>query len=76
MKYISVNLYRKVINHALNEGMLRDDFINLPTPITDIDSIQAVPADHFFDLHELVDSKLGPGFSIRVGQQMKIDSLS
>lgn len=73
MKYISVNLYRKVINHALAEGMTKDDFMDLPTPISEIDSIQAVPADEFFALHEMIDDKLGPGFSVRVGQQMKIE---
>jgi AraC-like DNA-binding protein len=62
-----------VINHAIAEGMTQDDFMNLPIPITDIDDIQAVPADEFFKLHEMIDEKLGPGFSVRVGQQMKIE---
>lgn len=61
------------MNHAIAEGMTRNEFMNLPTPITAIDSIQAVPADEFFKLHEMIDEKLGPGFSIRVGQQMKIE---
>ncbi len=73
MNYISISLYRKVINHAIDEGMTRDDFSSLPTPIETIDHIQAVPADHFFGLHELLDERLGPGFSVRVGQQMKIE---
>ena len=73
MKYISISLYRKMLNCAISEGMARDDFMDLPTPIDTIDSIQAVPADHFFELHEILDEKLGPGFSVRVGQQMKID---
>ena len=72
MNYISINLYRKIINHALYEGMTRDDFKGLSTPVDAIREIQAVPADHFFELHELIDQKLGPGFSVRVGQQMKI----
>ena len=73
MNYISIKLYRKVIDHALSEGMKRDYFKDLPTPIDDIENIQAVPADHFFELHEKVDKELGPGFSVRVGQQMKIE---
>lgn len=73
MNYISINLYRKVLNYAITEGMTRDDFMDLPTPIDTIDHIQAVPADHFFQLHEILDKKLGPGFSVRVGQQMKIE---
>ena len=73
MKYISIKLYRKVIDHAISEGMTRDYFRDLPTPIDSIDSIQAVPADHFFELHEKLEKELGPGFSVRVGQQMKIE---
>ena len=73
MKYISVNLYRKVINYALTEGMTKDDFTSIPVSIDTLNDIQAVPADHFFELHELTDRILGPGFSVRVGQQMKID---
>lgn len=73
MKYISMNLFRKMVHWAMEEGMKRDDFSNLPTPIDEIEKLQAVPADHFFELHEFLDEKLGPGFSIRVGQQMKIE---
>ena len=73
MKYISVSLYRKIINHALHEGMTREDFTDLPIPVESLEDIQAVPADLFFELHERLDEKLGPGFSVRVGQQMKMD---
>jgi len=45
----------------------------LPTPIDYLDKIQAIPADEFFAFHEFLDQKLGPGFSVRVGQQMVID---
>lgn len=73
MNYISISLYRKVILHALNEGMKEIDFKDLPIPISYLDDIKAVPADHFFGLHEMIDQKLGPGFSVRVGQEMKMD---
>ncbi len=62
-----------MINYAMVEGLTQGDLGNLPTPVGDIDNISAVPADHFFELHEILDSKLGPGFSVRVGQQMKIE---
>jgi AraC-like DNA-binding protein len=62
-----------MINHAIYEGMTRDDFIDLPTPIDSIDNIQVVPANHFFELHEKLDKELGPGFSVRIGQQMKME---
>lgn len=73
MKYISISLYRKIIHHALSEGMTREDFEDLPIPIGSMEDIQAVPADIFFELHERLDQTLGPGFSVRVGQEMKMD---
>lgn len=73
MKYISISLYRKMINHAIDEGMSNQDFDDLPISIEAMKDILAVPADNFFALHERLDQKLGPGFAVRVGQQMKID---
>jgi AraC-like DNA-binding protein len=73
MNYISISLYRKVINHALQEGMPPEYFKDLPIPIEAMDDVQAVPADLFFEIHERLDQALGPGFSVRVGQQMKMD---
>ncbi len=73
MDYISVHLYRKMLDQALREGMTANDLQDLPTPPEALDGIQAVPADHFFALHERLDSALGPGFSVRVGRQMRIE---
>ena len=73
MNYIAISLYHKLINHALYEGLNRDFLQSIPTPIDEISKLKAVPADHFFELHELLDEKLGPGFSVRVGQEMKLD---
>ncbi len=73
MNYISVNLYKKIIDHGLSEGLSETDLNWLPTPIDLLKKVQAVPADHFFELHEWLDEQLGPGFSIRVGQAMKMD---
>lgn len=73
MNYISISLYKKILYHALAEGMTEDDFKHLPIPLEAVESIQAVPADNFFALHELLDDTLGPGFAVRVGQEMKMD---
>ena len=62
-----------MINYALEEGMALEDFAELPIPPAAMEDLRAVPADNFFALHEFIDQKLGPGFSVRVGQQMKID---
>jgi AraC-like DNA-binding protein len=73
VKYISIHLYQKMLKHALKEGVKRDELMELPTPIDKAAELKAVPADHFFYLHEFLDDKVGPGFSIRVGQEMKIE---
>ncbi|NER17795.1 AraC family transcriptional regulator [Spongiivirga citrea] len=73
MKYISAHLYRKIIEHAINEGMDSAYFETLTTPYGSLSEVKAVPANEFFALHESIDQTLGPGFSIRVGQQMKIE---
>ena len=62
-----------MIDYAQTEGMTREEFDDLPIPIDAIKDMQAVPAAVFFDLHERLDRRLGPGFSVRVGQQMKMD---
>lgn len=62
-----------MLNHALYEGMTRNEFLDLPTPIDSIVNLQVVPANHFFELHEILDQELGPGFSVRIGQQMKME---
>ncbi|MEO0468679.1 MAG: AraC family transcriptional regulator ligand-binding domain-containing protein [Bacteroidota bacterium] len=73
MKYTSINLYRKMVDHARSEGLDAACFEQIPVPIADMDRIQAVPADSFFQLHEMMDTWLGPGFALRVGQEMKMD---
>lgn len=62
-----------MLHCAIAEGMDREDFMSLPIPIHTIDNLQAIPAEEFFSLHELLDEKLGPGFGVRLGQQMKIE---
>ena len=57
MNYISVRLYRKIIDHAINEGVSPNYFNNLPTPIEAVDNLKAVPAEHFFELHEKIEKE-------------------
>ncbi|MEM0994927.1 MAG: AraC family transcriptional regulator ligand-binding domain-containing protein [Bacteroidota bacterium] len=73
MKYFSINLYRKMLNCAIAEGLTKENFSHFPIPYEAIDDAQAILADDFFLVHELLDEQLGPGFGVRVGQQMKID---
>ncbi|PQJ15776.1 hypothetical protein BST99_08605 [Aureicoccus marinus] len=62
-----------MLNCAIAEGMDKNEFEKLQTPLSKINEIQAVPAEEFFELHEWLDNELGPGFGVRVGQQMKIE---
>ncbi len=59
VNYISASLYRKMVHCALAEGMAREDLEDLSTPIAALETVQAVPADHFFELHEKLDDALG-----------------
>ena len=73
MNYISVSLYKKVSDHAINEG-LDPEAIPLISPInSSTQGPQLVPADAFFALHEIVDQALPPGYALRVGQAMEMD---
>lgn len=73
MNYISVSLYNKVADHAISEG-LDPDAIPLISPInSSSQGPQVVPADSFFELHEIVDQALPPGYALRVGQAMEMD---
>ena len=73
MKYFSIHLYRKMLDCAIAEGVPKDEFEKLPTPISKIDELQVIDAEEFLALHELLEIKLDPGFSVRVGQQMVIE---
>lgn len=73
MKYFSTSLYLKMLNWAITEGMSRDDFKNWPTSMEEAKKLQIISAEEFLTAHELLDNRLGPGFGVRVGQQMKIE---
>ena len=62
-----------MVNHALKEGMTKEELAGLPIPIHALEDPEAVPAELFFDLHERLDEALGPGFAVRVGQHMEMD---
>ena len=62
-----------MLDCALEEGMSREDFMDLSTPINALDHLQVVSADEFLSLHELLADKLGRGFAVRVGQKMTME---
>lgn len=62
-----------MLNQAFLEAVKREEFDGLNIPLDNLDNVQAVPADDFFLLHEFLDKKRGPGFSVRAGHAMKIE---
>lgn len=62
-----------MLNHALSEGVAEQELLTVSKYHDSLNDIQAVPAEDFFELHEQLDVLLGPGFSVRVGQAMKIE---
>ncbi|WP_242121581.1 AraC family transcriptional regulator [Aestuariivivens sediminicola] len=73
MKYFSVNLYKKILNCAIAEGLSKRDFEDFPISLEEVENLKFISADDHLKAHELLDKKLKPGFAIRVGQQMKIE---
>jgi AraC-like DNA-binding protein len=73
MKYFSVNLYKKILNCAIAEGMSRREFENWPVSLEEAGNLEFISAEEHLKAHELLDEKLTPGFAVRVGQQMKIE---
>ena len=73
MDFIAISLYHKVLNHALKEGISPNSIASMQLSEEASDSPQVVAADTFFELHEVVDQGLKPGFSVRVGQEMVLD---
>lgn len=73
MKYFSVNLYKKILNCAIAEGMSRKDFEDWSTSLEEAENLKFVSADEHLNAHELLEKKLKPGFAVRVGQQMEIE---
>ncbi|MEM1359305.1 MAG: AraC family transcriptional regulator, partial [Bacteroidota bacterium] len=59
--------------YAQVEGLSVQQLAQFARTDEELKDIQAVPADDFFALHEQLAELLGPGFAVRVGQQMKIE---
>ncbi len=73
MNFTSIILYKKLYKHVLEEGIDPQAIAHLPSLDQLGPDTQAVPADQFFELHEIGDKHLGPGCSVRVGQKMLMD---
>lgn len=55
------------------EGMTKKDFSKWTTSLEEAKKLEVISSEEFLTAHELLDDKLGPGFGVRVGQQMIIE---
>lgn len=62
-----------MLNCAIAEGVPREEFNKLPTPINEIGDLKVISAEEFLSLHELLAERIDYGFAVRVGQKMLIE---
>lgn len=62
-----------MLNCAIAEGMTERDFSDWTTSLEEAKKLEVISAEEFLTAHELLEDKLGPGFGVRVGQQMIIE---
>lgn len=72
MKFTSIKLFDKVVNQALSEGLPEDALPSIPL-LEGTERPEAVPADLFFELHEIAHNMLPSGCALRVGSKMELD---
>ncbi|MDR8389823.1 hypothetical protein NC796_01655 [Aliifodinibius sp. S!AR15-10] len=69
MSFVIKSIFKKVVDQAEKEGLPPKAISHLR--IEDIlqNESKYAPTEPFFELYEIIDKHLEPGFSIRVGQQ-------
>ncbi|MCG2590001.1 AraC family transcriptional regulator [Rhodohalobacter sulfatireducens] len=73
MSFVLKSIFKKVVDQAEREGLPPEAVSHLG--IEDIlkNESKYAPTVPFFELYEIIDQYLDPGFSIRVGQLMVLD---
>ena len=72
MKFTSIRLYDKMVKQVLSEGLSQDAIPSIPL-VEGNNRPEAVPADLFFELHEIAHEQLPAGCALRVGSNMELD---
>lgn len=72
MKFTSIKLYDKMVKQVLSEGLPKEAIPSIPL-VEGNERPDAVPADLFFELHEIAHEKLPTGCALRVGSNMEMD---
>ncbi|SMO71479.1 AraC family transcriptional regulator [Gracilimonas mengyeensis] len=73
MSFVIKSIFNKVVEQAEREGLAADTVEHLGIPSILQNDSRYVPTKALFDLYEIIDQHLEPGFSIRVGQLMVLD---
>lgn len=72
MKFTSIKLYDKMVKQVLSEGLPKEAIPSIPL-VEENKRPEAVPADLFFELHEIAHNQLPTGCALRVGSNMEMD---
>lgn len=73
MSFVLKSIFKKVVDQAKKEGLPSDVVSHLGISNILKSESKYAPTDPFFELYEIIDQHLEPGFSIRVGQLMVLD---
>jgi AraC-like DNA-binding protein len=73
MSFVLKSIFKKVVDQAEREGLSSEAVSHLGVSDIIQSKSKYAPTEPFFELYEIIDRHLKPGFSIRVGQQMVLD---
>lgn len=73
MSFVLKSIFRKVVDQAKKEGLPPQTISHLGIGKILRSESKYAPTHPFFELYEIIDQHLEPGFSIRVGQLMVLD---
>jgi AraC-like DNA-binding protein len=70
MHFVSTSIYHKATRLALNEGLSPGHFAQHQDATELQQGAKYIPIDLLFDIYELADQYLSPGFTVRQGRQL------
>jgi len=73
MSFVIKSIFKKVVDQAEKEGLPLKAISHLGIEKILNNESKYAPTEPFFELYEIIDKYLDPGFSIRVGQKMMLD---
>ncbi|MBR9920488.1 MAG: AraC family transcriptional regulator [Bacteroidetes bacterium] len=73
MKFVASSIYHKAVRLALSEGLPSDAFKHHQQSRELQQESKHIPIDLLFEIYELADQHLKPGFGLRQGKQLDSD---